>query len=97
MGQTRELRGGRTYRQRTSFKDAIKKRDNHTCQFCGCKVGEVCGLHYAPVSQLDVAHIIPWPQGPSTPENMRTLCHPCNQREGFGTAGQPVFAIASKR
>lgn len=97
MRQLRGLRGGRTYRQRQGFKEAIKARDKHTCQICGCKVGEVCNLHYALVTQMDVAHIIPWPEGPSTPDNMRTLCHPCNKREGFGTAGQPVFATVGNR
>ena len=73
------MRGGKCYSQRSSFKEYIKIRDNYTCRKCGCKLGEVCSLHHAPVRQLDVAHIIPWPEGPSTEENMHLLCHPCNK------------------
>ena len=88
------IRGGGAYRQHTTYKQAILARDGHRCTHCGCGVGDVCDLHYAPVSQLDVAHIIPWPQGTSTPDNQRTLCHPCNKRQGTRTAPVqvPVFA-----
>lgn len=84
------IRGGKAYRQHTSYKDAIKQHDGYKCQLCGCGVGEACDMHWASVSQLDVAHIIPWPEGLSTPENQRTLCHPCNKREGHGTQDEPV-------
>ena len=84
-------RGGRAYRQHVTFKEWIRARDNYQCQLCGCHVGETCDRHYALVSQLDVAHIIPWPLGSSTPENMRVLCHPCNKREDYGSQG--VLAI----
>ena len=80
------IRGGRAYRQHSTFKAAIRLRDGYRCQLCGCTQGEVCDRHWAPVSQLDVAHIIPFKDGgPSTPENMRVVCHPCNKREGYGT------------
>ena len=86
------IRGGSAYRQHTSFKEAIRRRDNYTCQLCGCRVGEVCNLHYAPVSQIDVAHIVPFKYGGlSTPDNMRVLCHPCNKRESCNTQAQAVF------
>jgi len=87
------IRGGKTYKQATTYKQAILERDGHRCRLCGCGMGEVCNLHYAPVSQLDVAHIEPWAVGRnSTPGNQRVLCHPCNVRERYGTHGQGVFA-----
>lgn len=80
------IRGGRAYRQHTTFKAKIRERDGNRCQLCGCAVGDVCDRHYAPVGQLDVAHIVPFKNGGlSTPENMRAVCHPCNKREGYGT------------
>lgn len=80
------IRGGRAYRQATSYKEAIRKRDDYQCQLCGCGLGDVCDRHWAPVGQLDVAHIVPFKDGGlSTPGNMRVVCHPCNKREGYGT------------
>ena len=80
------ISGGSAYRQNATFKAAIRQRDGNKCQLCGCSLGQVCDRHYAPVSQLDVAHIIPFKDGgPSTLENMRVVCHPCNKREGYGT------------
>ena len=84
------IRGGRAYNQHKTYKIAIKERDGYRCQLCGCGVGDVCDRHMIPVSQLDVAHIVPWPGGDSTPENQRTLCHPCNKREGYGSQDRPV-------
>jgi 5-methylcytosine-specific restriction endonuclease McrA len=85
------IRGGKAYRQATSFKARIRERDDHKCQLCGCGLGEVCDRHWAVVSQLDVAHIVPFKDGGlSTPYNMRVVCHPCNKREGYGTQAQRV-------
>lgn len=86
------IRGGRAYRQSSEYKAIILERDHHRCQVCGCALGQVCNLHYAPVTQLDVAHIVPWAEThDSTPSNMRAICHPCNKREGYHTERQPVF------
>ena len=74
-----------------TFKTHILQRDNYRCRLCGCAVGEVCNAHYAPVSQLDVAQVIPWPLGPLSPDNMRATCHPCNARERQGNALKPIF------
>ena len=80
------VRGGKSYRQSRNFRATILCRDNHQCQLCGCQVGQVCDRHYAPVSQMDVAHIVPFKAGGlTTLENVRAVCHPCNKREGFGT------------
>ncbi len=85
------IRGGVTYKQATSYKDAILEKDGRQCQECGCRVGETCGLHWATVRQLDVAHIVPWPEGSSTPDNQRVLCHPCNCRDRAGKLGVPII------
>ena len=80
------IRGGKAYRQHTSFKDVIRHRDDYRCQLCGCGVGDSCDRHWTQVTQIDVAHIVPFKDGgPSTPDNMRVVCHPCNKREGKGT------------
>ena len=85
-------RGGAWYKQATGFKTFVLERDHHACQICGCKVGEVCNWHYAPVSQMDVAHIVPWKVNhDSTLTNVRAVCHPCNCRERDRTERQPVF------
>ena len=68
-----KLRGGKSYRQHTSYKRAILERDGYQCQLCGRRLGE------GGVQQLDVAHIIPFRQGGvSTPDNMQVVCHSCN-------------------
>ena len=60
------IRGGHSYRQHQSFKDAIRKRDNYTCQICG-KYGNV------------VDHIIPFAlSGETRPDGVRVLCRSCN-------------------
>ena len=90
-----QLRGGHAYRQTQAFKQAIRERDGYQCCICECGIGDVCDLHYAPVSQVDVAHVTPWRSGgESTPANMRVLCHPCNVRERIGTAGQSAILRA---
>ena len=84
---------GTTNRQSKAFRETILERDGYRCRLCGCAVDEVCDLHYAPVRQLDVAHIIPWAiSHDTTPANLRATCHPCNKREAHGTQGQPVFS-----
>ena len=72
-------RGGKAYNQHTSYKQAIKERDNYTCQMCGCRVGSPCALHRFTPVYLDVDHIVPHAiSGESKPEGMRVLCHKCN-------------------
>lgn len=67
------IRGGRAYRQHTSFKRAILERDGYKCQLCGR------GKDDKGVRQLDVAHKQPYKLGgASTPDNMWVLCHACN-------------------
>ena len=83
------IRGGKAYRQHQTYKKVILERDGYRCQICGCGIGDVCNLHLAQVTQLDVAHIIPYPVGPSTPENQRVLCHPCNCRDRSCQLGTP--------
>ena len=57
------IRGGRAYRQHSTFKARIRERDGHRCQLCGCGVGDVCDRHWSTVTQIDVAHIVPFKDG----------------------------------
>ena len=60
------IKGGRTYRQRTSLKHQILERDKHVCQVCG-----------APAAFID--HIIPYDVSKdSTVSNLRAICLKCN-------------------
>lgn len=64
------------YRPNPELRQAIRRRDHGICQQCG-----------APGT--DVAHIVPWPDGPSDDaSNLRLLCTSCNHRErrrlGYG-------------
>ena len=54
----------------------IKNRDNHSCKNCGS--------HF----NLEVDHIQPQALGGHHhPENLQTLCRPCNQRRAIKTFG----------
>ncbi len=80
----REIRGGQCYRQGPQFKEMIRQRDNYACQTCGRT------LDGQGVRQLDVAHIVPYKEGGSTtPDNVRVLCHSCNQQERVLQRKQP--------
>ena len=60
------IRGGKAYRQHTSFKEVIRERDHHTCLLCG-----------APGNQVD--HIPPYAACNETrPDKVRVLCRVCN-------------------
>ena len=53
------------------LKDAIKKRDNYTCQICGKYMPDSVGLH--------IDHIIPIKKGGKSVEsNLQVLCDKCN-------------------
>ena len=70
------VRGGRAYRQGNTFKERIRQRDSGTCQECGGVLGD------PGINQMDVAHIVPYSECHETlPDNVRLLCHSCNQRE----------------
>lgn len=70
------VRGGKHYNQGRAFKKYIRERDNHTCQTCGGRVGE------HGIRQMDVAHTVPFADCHETrPNNVRLLCHSCNQQE----------------
>jgi len=64
------------YRQHKEYKRKIRERDGNRCQTCGSVLGE------NGVRQMDVAHVLPFAVSrDSSPTNLRTLCHSCNQRE----------------
>ena len=96
MGRWRERQGPNTGRSRKAgpgLKAKVFGRDGYRCRLCGCGIGQVCDLHWAQVTRLDVAHVVPWAKGGATSlENLRVTCHPCNQKERGSTEGQSVFA-----
>ena len=59
------------------LREAIKKRDNYTCCFCGNSV------YLEPNLLLEIDHITPVAQGGPTEEsNLQTLCWKCNRSKG---------------
>jgi 5-methylcytosine-specific restriction endonuclease McrA len=64
------------------------KRDNMTCQYCGCKPGS---------SELTVDHVLPRSQGgTSTFENCVLSCIKCNTRKANRTPEQAGMKLLSK-
>lgn len=56
---------------RQSLRTAVFERDGFACKSCGAQ------------HDLSVDHIIPESKnGPTTKENLQTLCQPCNSRKG---------------
>ena len=56
------------------------KRDNNTCQYCGCRPG---------TSELNIDHIIPKSQGGKTTwENCVIACIKCNTHKANRTPSQ---------
>lgn len=57
----------------------ILKRDNHTCQYCGCSAPDVV---------LQVDHIIPATLGgDDSPKNLTTACRDCNSGKASSSPG----------
>ncbi|MEJ5998194.1 HNH endonuclease signature motif containing protein [Corynebacterium sp. H130] len=57
-------RATHTYRPDDRLRAYIQGRDG-TCRFPGCNV---------PARRCDIDHVIPFPQGPTTPDNLHCLC-----------------------
>lgn len=57
-------RATHTYRPDERLRAYIQGRDG-TCRFPGCHV---------PARRCDIDHVIPFPQGPTTPDNLHCLC-----------------------
>lgn len=54
-----------------STRQTVYARDGHRCVVCGT------------ADRLSLDHIIPWSaSGSDKPDNLRTLCVPCNSRKG---------------
>ncbi len=53
-----------TYRPGTALARLVRDRDG-TCRFPGCNT---------PATHCDLDHAIPYPQGPTTPDNLHALC-----------------------
>lgn len=51
----------------------VVRRDNHVCQLCS---------EYVADDKIEFDHIIPYSKGgPTTVENLRLLCKPCNRKK----------------
>ena len=77
------LKQPRGYRPSLTMREHVLERDKRICQVCGA------------TEHVEVAHIIPWPGGPTDASNLRVLCRSCNHRERRrwgANAGQPVPA-----
>jgi 5-methylcytosine-specific restriction endonuclease McrA len=67
----------------TLSKSNIHKRDDHTCQYCGCRV-----------DKPTVDHVIPKKfGGQSTWENLVTCCYSCNNKKGHKTLAEVGFDL----
>ena len=54
-------------------RDEVYARDGYRCLRCPAE------------ANLTLDHIIPWSEyGPDTPDNLQTLCRPCNSKKGTG-------------
>ena len=52
----------------------ILDRDDHRCRYCGA--------HVPGTESANIDHVVPWPDGPSEPENLVTSCRTCNRSKG---------------
>lgn len=79
---------GRTaYLPSAALADLIRTRDR-TCRFPGCR---------QPAARCDLDHVVPWPAGPTTAENLAVLCrhhhrlrHQAPWTVHAGLAGDPL-------
>lgn len=61
----------------SKLREAIKERDNYTCQSCEISINDERNL------LLEIDHIIPLSKGGyTTEENLQTLCWRCNRSKG---------------
>lgn len=84
---TRTLKSGEERRLPDWKRDLVLRRDRVQCVWCGSK------------GRLEIDHIIPWSAGGSDDfDNLRTLCHDCNQeRSNYANEGDlepPRFPTA---
>ena len=67
------------------LKFLVMRRDRFSCRHCGASPAKDPGV------QLQIDHVVPWAEGgPTTLDNLQTLCTPCNLgksnlQEGGGT------------
>ena len=70
------------YRPSRWVRDKVRKRDQGVCQACGTTAGAI-----------EVAHRIPWPEGPSTEANLYLLCKSCNGKDRRPWGTEPVVNV----
>lgn len=83
----RALKDGQERRLPDHIRRAVLRRDKVRCVWCGSN------------GRLEIDHIIPWSAGGSDDmDNLRTLCHDCNQKRsnfaGEGDLEPPRFPTA---
>ena len=69
----------RGYRPSDALLAHVRARDGEACQRCGTTTAR----------RYHVAHIVPWPDGPTDASNLRVLCQSCNLRERRGWGVHP--------
>lgn len=70
----------RTGKERTAdwrLKTQVLERDGFTCRYCGA--------YEYPRTMLVAEHVVPYPRGKTTLDNLVTACGPCNVRKGTRT------------
>jgi len=75
--ETKEYRTtGRRIPRRVMLK--VVRRDDHVCQQC---------FKYVPDNEVEFDHVIPFSRGgPTTVDNIRLLCRPCNRKKSNSLA-----------
>lgn len=83
-------RADKFFRKENTFTpEKMKKRDNHTCQYCGTTKGPMTVDHINPRSR----------GGENSWENCVTCCEPCNHKKGNRTpkeAGMTLQSVPTK-
>lgn len=77
---------------RGDLRRQVLERDGYRCWYCGRAVLDVLGLldlrggkpgrWYEIGSQVNIDHVIPWPEGPTELDNLVTACARCNKEKG---------------
>ena len=66
------------YKPSRWLRNKVRTHYGNTCQRCGTQQ-----------SSVEVAHIVPWPDGPTEEANLTLLCKPCNNKDRRGWGQHP--------
>ena len=70
------------YRPSLQLRQRIQERDRGVCQRCGCSDG-----------RMEVAHAVPWPEGPTAEDNLLLLCKSCNGKDRRPWGENPRLSV----